>query len=596
MRSVHLPIGFVVAAVGFLAPARPIRAEAPAAAEAPGRTGELEARLQALEARYEAMERRHAEAYDALSKKYDALQKAVVAPPATAPTRAPTPGRDGSGAGDSSGPPRRSGGAGARTPGGAASATDSGRNEDGLGAEGTGGRTAVRESGASTISNARPPARKLEVEARDGLEFRSADGDFKLVFHDLTQAEYRAFSPTDLGPLRDGFFIPRQRWYFVGQVARDVEFYTAINRGYGSLDLLDAFITLNFLESLDGGTTGDSGGGAQGTGGRTTVNRGREPNRKLRLRIGRTKTPYLYEYFEIAEGDLIAPERSLYASNLSGNRQDGAMALGDLFRDRVNYAAGVFNGPRRSFIDSNNAKDLFTYLNVRPFLRSDRFEALKYLNLGGSFNAGFEQGTPQPAVFRTANDQTPSADASLLSPTFLAFNKDVVESGQRDQWSAHAVLYRKSLGLLAEYGGGFQNYSTRSDATGRVRVPFDGMTFQAFYFLTGEELTRRVNVVQPKRNFGFHKGEFGPGAVEVHARYSALALDRKIFTDGLADPNLWTNRAETFDVGVNWYLNYYTKVYFDWQHALFGDPVQFAPGRSSSMHTDLFWLRLQLFF
>ena len=43
------------------------------------------------------------------------------------------------------------------------------------------------------------------------------------------------------------------------------------------------------------------------------------------------KTPYLYEYFSIAEGDLIAPERSLYAGNLAGNRQVGAMFLGELF-------------------------------------------------------------------------------------------------------------------------------------------------------------------------------------------------------------------------------------------------------------------------
>ena len=49
------------------------------------------------------------------------------------------------------------------------------------------------------------------------------------------------------------------------------------------------------------------------------------------FRIGRMKTPYLYEYFSIAEGDLIAPERSLFAGNLAVNRQIGAMFLGELF-------------------------------------------------------------------------------------------------------------------------------------------------------------------------------------------------------------------------------------------------------------------------
>ena len=69
------------------------------------------------------------------------------------------------------------------------------------------------------------------------------------------------------------------------------------------------------------------------------------------------KTPYLYEYFSIAEGDLIAPERSLFAGNMAANRQVGAMSLGELYEGRLGYAIGIFNGPRRSFEDNNSAKD-----------------------------------------------------------------------------------------------------------------------------------------------------------------------------------------------------------------------------------------------
>ena len=53
------------------------------------------------------------------------------------------------------------------------------------------------------------------------------------------------------------------------------------------------------------------------------------------------KTPYLYEYFSIAEGDLIAPERSLFGANISLNRQIGAMLLGELFDSRISYAVGA---------------------------------------------------------------------------------------------------------------------------------------------------------------------------------------------------------------------------------------------------------------
>ncbi len=112
------------------------------------------------------------------------------------------------------------------------------------------------------------------------------DDEFKLTFHNLTQAEYRGFPTSEQGILQSQFFIPRQRWYFTGRVTRNVEFYTVINRGYGSLDLLDAFISYRIDE-------------------------------RFRFRAGRMKTPYLYEYYSIAEGDLIAPERSIYAGNMA---------------------------------------------------------------------------------------------------------------------------------------------------------------------------------------------------------------------------------------------------------------------------------------
>ena len=208
----------------------------------------------------------------------------------------------------------------------------------------------------------------------------------------------------------------------MGNLTKNVGFYTVINRGYGSLDLLDAFITLRFSD-------------------------------KLRLRVGRMKTPYLYEYFSIAEGDLIAPERSLFAGNLALNRQMGFMFLGELFDSRVSYATGLYNGPRRSFQDLNSAKDIIGNVTIRPFLNSERFKALNYLNIGGSWDVGYQNNSPpQPVYFETANDQTPN-NATSLSPTFLHLNNNVIELGERVQWGGHLVWYYKSLFLMAEYGG-----------------------------------------------------------------------------------------------------------------------------------------------
>lgn len=428
--------------------------------------------------------------------------------------------------------------------------------------------------GQGTIGRTRDEEkpRNIKTTISNGLRWTSDDDEFQLVFHDLTQTEMRNFPGLGgTSPLKSSFFIPRQRWYFTGRATKNVEFYTVINRGYGSIDLLDAFITLSF-----------------------------DP--RIRFRTGRTKTPTSYEYYQIAEGDLIAPERSLYTGNLSGNRQNGFMFLGQVLDKRAEYALGVFNGPRRSFQDFNNDKDLFAFFNVRPFQKNENLTALKYLNLGAEFDFGNENNPVQPSSLRTANDQSSAASGAVLgtlSPSWLTFNNDVIEYGNRAHWSGWLAWYYKSFNLLVQYDGGYQDYALSGRNT-RTAVPTEGFFVQAYYFLTGEEISRRVDV-KPLRNFAFKDGKLtGLGAVEVHSRISTLDLGRQVFTAGFADPNLWADRAYAVDTGMNWYLNQYTKVYLDWQHAGFSSPIYNginSHGQTNQTRsTDLLWLRFQLFF
>ena len=114
------------------------------------------------------------------------------------------------------------------------------------------------------------------------------------------------------------------------------------------------------------------------------------------------------------------------------------------------------------------------------------------------------------------------------------------------------------------------------------------------YILTGETIRDRT-LLNPLSPFDLRKGRCGTGAWEVTARYSELNLDSRVFTAGLADPKLWTNRAQMVDVGCNWYLNQFVKVYFDWEHAIFGNPVFSSPGRFHESN-DLFWIRTQVYF
>jgi phosphate-selective porin OprO/OprP len=74
-----------------------------------------------------------------------------------------------------------------------------------------------------------------------------------------------------------------------------------------------------------------------------------------------------------------------------------------------------------------------------------------------------------------------------------------------------------------------------------------------------------------------------------------LNLDQNVFDEGFADEALWTNKAQLVDVGMNWYMNKFVKIYFDWEHAIFADPVVNNPGQFEKSN-DLFWVRTQVYF
>ena len=437
------------------------------------------------------------------------------------------------------------------------------------------------------IPNMPARTRKVEAEFGDGLTVKTDDDYFSLTFHNLTQVDGRFFSPAG-DPLHDNFIVPRQRWYVIGNISPMVRYYTVINRGYGTLDVLDAWVDMS-VGSID--------------------------RDELQIRVGRMKTPYTYEYIKISETDLIAPERSVFVGNLAPNREIGIMAHGQLLDKRFEYALGLFNGPRRSFEDFNSGKDLFTFINTKPFLDGD-FDFLKQLNIGGSWNWGNEHNPAQPFALRTANDQSTSSAAGNVSPTFFRFGDKVFEDGTRMQWSGDLAYYYKSFGMLAGYQGGFQDYALtvgvlptvqqlrlgQQEFVGviggnKTRVPMTGYSVAAFYFLTGEEVTRRVNLLEPRKPYaGSTWREGNIGGIELFTRYAFMDLGGNVFTGGLADSAISSNSAAVFDNGVNWYLNHYVKLTFDWQYSAYGNPVLLTPAGRNTSFNNLFWLRTQVFF
>src|SRR5262249_54818559 len=118
------------------------------------------------------------------------------------------------------------------------------------------------------------------------------------------------------------------------------------------------------------------------------------------FRIGRFKTPFLYEFYAVPTPALANGEWSLFFNNFALNRGFGAMLWGRLFRDRLDYAVGLFDETPNGVLDLGNRKDVIAFLNVLPF-KPWTDSPLENFNVGGSVVAGGEQQVPVPQTLRT---------------------------------------------------------------------------------------------------------------------------------------------------------------------------------------------------
>lgn len=397
------------------------------------------------------------------------------------------------------------------------------------------------------------------VKFGPGFEIRTDDDEFIFQFHDLTQFEYRGYEQYGQANVKDAFLIPRQWFIFSGRITRPIGYFVSIANGFDAQSILDVFLDF-------------------------TV----DP--RLTIRAGRFKTPFTYEFLVDPVQGLIQPERSVFFNNFGQNRDLGFMAYGRLFNNTFDYATGIFNGNRNGFIAFVDSKFITSYINWKPFANSEG-SILENFNIGGSVYGGNTNQVPVPQVLRTI---VPTSGNTVAGVPFLGFNNDVRENGMQTLWDLHTAWYYQQLAVIAEWGSGFQDYAQTANLAAKTHLPIQSYYVQMGYFLTGETRSS-VGIVKPLRPFSLKADSFGLGAWELTGRYSHLDIGREVFTNGLADPNLWANRVEMTDLGFNWHINQYLKFMFDWEHSMFNQPVIYAPGKRQ-LTTDLFLARIQLYF
>ena len=207
---------------------------------------------------------------------------------------------------------------------------------------------------------------------------------------------------------------------------------------------------------------------------------------------------------------------------------------------------------------------------------------------------GSSNGPAAPLTLRTI---VPVVGNPVLGVPFLGLNSNVRETGFAAFWDLHLAWFYQQWAFIGEWASGFQTYSQAAPIgayQARTRVPVGSFYTQISYLLTGETRSS-IGLVKPKSPFELRKGHYGTGAWEPFFRFEYLDIGSEVFTAGFADANEWANRMYMTHAGVDWHLTQYMKIYFDWNHAVFNQPVIFAPGRRQ-LTSDMFLLRFQLYF
>ena len=375
--------------------------------------------------------------------------------------------------------------------------------------------------GAVPAAGQTPPANPVTAGWQDGFFIQSANGDFRLNFGLVAQADGRFVVSDETDAVISTFTIRKARPSINGRIARYFDFNVVPDFGGGVTVLQDAYLDTRFSSAF-------------------------------RVRAGKSKTPIGYEIL-VGDPFLLFPERSL-ASGLVPNRDVGVQALGDLAGGRVSYAGGIFNGipdgtSSVADLDAGDSKDLAGRVVVQPFRRTENPGSLN----GLGFALGASQGTQRGGVlplFRTSVGQR-----------YYSYVTPAAPGGERTRVTPAAFYYYNALGMFAEYMHSAQEVLNAGTVTD---VANHGWQVTGSLVLTGEAGADRG--VRPRASFDPAAGTYG--ALQVVARYSHVTIDESAFAAGLAAAGS-SREADSFIVGVNWYPAYFIKYYATFEHTTF---------------------------
>ena len=158
--------------------------------------------------------------------------------------------------------------------------------------------------------------------------------------------------------------------------------------------------------------------------------------------------------------------------------------------------------------------------------------------------------------------------------------------------------YNGSLGFIAEYVQSTQKVSAVvSNNTMTRDISNHAWQAEGSWVITGEK--KSFKSVIPRKGLEGGKEGLGFGAWELVARYSALRADPTAFALKFADLTKSAQVARNWAVGVNWYINYFAKLAFNYEQTQFvggATPTSAGLSYSNRPTEKVFIQRLQLVF
>lgn len=351
----------------------------------------------------------------------------------------------------------------------------------------------------------------------NGFSIRSVENDFLLRIRGDIHADGRFFVNGDLPDGAESFFIRRVRLNVQGTIYDRFVFRIMPNFGMGRAELHDAYIEARFAPFFG-------------------------------VRMGKFKTPVGLEFLQ-SPNSMFFAERA-YPATLVPNRDAGILLHGSVLGQRLDYAAGVFNGTVDGGsvdADLDDSKDFV----VRLFAR-----VLEGSGLGLAATAGRREGNTAQAnlaAYRTSGRQT-----------FFQYRGGtggVYADGQSVRLVPQGYYFTGPLGFIAEYALSRQDVATDTDA---ATLTHRAWQVAGGYVLTGERSS--YDGLRPDRPWNREQGYLG--AFELVGRVHALKLDEAAFPT-FAEIDRAALSAVTWGVGLNWYLNAGTRFMINYEQTRF---------------------------